>query len=113
MTMQTQYSGIEPARIEIDAIVEPLVVEFGASWCPICRDAQPMISTAFAAHADVRHIKVEDGSGRPLGRSFRVKLWPTLIFMRDGKELTRVVRPTTSAQLDRGFELITVASRAT
>ena len=29
----------------------------------------------------LRHLKVEDGPGRPLGRSFRVKLWPTLIFM--------------------------------
>ncbi|MCA1715096.1 MAG: thioredoxin family protein, partial [Gammaproteobacteria bacterium] len=31
--------------------------------------------------------------GRPLGRSFRVKLWPTLVFLRDGVELARVVRP--------------------
>jgi thioredoxin 1 len=38
--------------------------------------------------------KVEDGPGRPLGRSFKVKLWPTLIFLRDGAEVARVVRPT-------------------
>ena len=44
--------------------------------------------------AGVRHIKVEDGKGRPLGRSYRVKLWPTLIFLKDGKEVERVVRPT-------------------
>lgn len=41
----------------------------------------------------MRHLKVEDGSGRPLGRSFRVKLWPTLVFLRDGQEVSRLVRP--------------------
>jgi thioredoxin 1 len=41
----------------------------------------------------VRHIWVEDGKGRPLGRSFRVKLWPTLVFMRDGQVVKQVARP--------------------
>jgi thioredoxin 1 len=113
MSLQTQYSEIEPARTQIDAITGPLVVEFGASWCPICRDAQPLIAQAFAKRDEVQHVKVEDGSGRPLGRSFRVKLWPTLIFMRDGQELTRVVRPTTAAQVEHGFESFTAASKST
>jgi thioredoxin 1 len=45
----------------------------------------------------VRHIRVEDGRGRPLGRSFRVKLWPTLVFLKDGKEVARLVRPSGAA----------------
>jgi thioredoxin 1 len=55
--------------------------------------AQPHIAEAFSAHPELRHLKIEDGPGRTLGRSFRVKLWPTLIFLRDGKEVARVVRP--------------------
>ncbi|MBC7514142.1 MAG: thioredoxin family protein, partial [Herminiimonas sp.] len=47
-----------------------------------------------AGHPHVEHIKVEDGSGRPLGRSFNVRLWPTLIFLQDGREVARLVRPT-------------------
>jgi thioredoxin 1 len=46
-----------------------------------------------ALHPAVRHIKIADASGRPLGRSFEVKLWPTLVFLRDGKENARLVRP--------------------
>lgn len=42
---------------------------------------------------DVRHIKVEDYRRKPLGRSFRVKLWPNLVFMRDGKVLKQLARP--------------------
>lgn len=84
----------EPTREEVDALQGPVVVEFGASWCPHCIRVQPAIATALARHPDVRHLKIEDGKGRRLGRSFRVKLWPTLIFMNDGNEVARLVRPT-------------------
>lgn len=80
-------------RIELEGRSGPLVIEFGTNWCGYCRAAQPVINAALAGHATVPHIKVEDGSGRPLGRAFGVKLWPTLIFMRDGQEIDRLVRP--------------------
>ena len=46
-------------------------------------------------------IKVEDGPGRQLGRTFRVKLWPTLILMRDGQEIGRVVRPSSTQEVGK------------
>ena len=93
MTMTETYAATEPPRADVDAMTGPTVIEFGAPWCGFCMRAQPLIASAFGNHPDIRHIKVEDGSGRPLGRSFRVKLWPTLIFLRDGKEVSRLVRP--------------------
>ena len=69
------------------------MIEFGTSWCGYCRAAQPSIAAALRGHEHVRHIKVEDGSGLPLGRSFGVRLWPTLVFLRDGREIERLVRP--------------------
>lgn len=89
----------EPSRAEIDALTEPTLLEFGAAHCGHCRAAQPLIAEALAAHPPLRHIKVEDGPGRPLGRSFRVKLWPTLVFLREGRELARLVRPADSAAI--------------
>jgi len=94
MAMNTAYAAIEPARAEVDALTGPTVLEFGAPWCGICRAAQPMIAAALADHPQLRHLKIEDGPGRPLGRSFRIKLWPTLVFLNHGKEVARVVRPT-------------------
>ena len=55
---------------------------------------QPQLAALLARSEDIRHIKVEDGKGKPLGRSFRVKLWPTLVFMRDGKVLKQATRPS-------------------
>jgi thioredoxin 1 len=91
--MKTEYAATEPKREEVDALRGPALLEFGSPWCGWCRRAQPLIAQALASHPAVRHIKIEDASGRRLGRSFKVKLWPTLVFLRDGKETARLVRP--------------------
>lgn len=83
----------EPSRAEVDAWPGAAVLEFGTGWCGYCRAAQPAIREALAVVPGLRHVKVEDGPGRPLGRSYRVKLWPTLVVLRDGVEVARVVRP--------------------
>ncbi|MDN3919973.1 thioredoxin family protein [Roseateles violae] len=87
------YSSQEPSRAEVEAMAGCTVLEFGANWCGICQAAQRQIGEALAAQGPLRHLKIEDGRGRPLGRSFGIKLWPTLVMLRDGREVARVVRP--------------------
>lgn len=103
MTAITGYSATAPQRADIDATTEPTVLDFGTDWCGYCQAAQPLIASAFELHLGVKHLKIEDGSGRPLGRSFRVKLWPTLIFLKAGQEVARVVRPTDVAEIEAAF----------
>lgn len=91
--MNDTFAASEPPREEIDALEGPTLVEFGAPWCGFCQAAQGPLAAAMAQHPNVRHIKIEDGKGRRLGRSFAVKLWPTLVFLREGKEVARLVRP--------------------
>lgn len=93
MALSNSFVDTEPARAEIDSQPGPLVLEFGTAWCGHCRAAQPAIAQAFRKYPDTAHLKIEDGRGRPLGRSFGVTLWPTLVFLKDGKEVARVVRP--------------------
>lgn len=97
---------MEPARDEVDALTGATVIEFGAAWCGVCRATQPAIAAALAQHPAVRHLRIEDGPGRPLGRSFGVKLWPTIVFLRDGRETARLVRPRDSATIDRALDAI-------
>lgn len=96
----------EPSRSEIDALAEPLLIEFGTAWCSHCQTALPLIAAALAKHPQVRRIKIEDGPGRRLGRSFGVKLWPTLIFLNDGREQARLVRPTDARAIEQALALI-------
>lgn len=96
----------QPTRADIDALAGPALVEFGTSWCGYCRAAQVPLATALAQHPGVQHIKVEDGPGRALGRSFGVRLWPTLVFLRDGREVERLVRPTGSEPIAMALDAI-------
>lgn len=100
------YADQEPARADVDAIAGAVVLEFGAPWCPHCIGAQPLLEAALAARGDVRHLKIEDGPGLPLGRSFRIKLWPSVLVLRDGVELARVVRPTSQEDIERALALL-------
>jgi thioredoxin 1 len=104
--MQSEYSSEQPSRSEIDALPGPTVLDFGTNWCGYCQAAQSVIDSGLATHEGVRHLKVEDGPGRPLGRSFRVKLWPTLIFLRDGQEVARLVRPNDPGEIAEALALI-------
>ena len=107
MALSSNFVTKEPTRAEIDALTAPTALEFGTAWCGYCQEAQPLIAAAFADYPQLSHIKVEDGRGRPLGRSFGVKLWPTLVFLKDGKEVSRLVRPQGAAEIGAAMRQIT------
>jgi thioredoxin 1 len=102
---ETEDVNQELTREEINRIEGPVLLEFGASWCPHCRALAPALAGLLRGYAQVRHIKVEDGPGQPLGRSFRVKLWPNLVFLRDGQVIAQLARPALE-QVRAAFEAI-------
>ncbi len=94
------FANQELTRDQVDAAKGFCLLQFGIDTCGHCQAAKSAVETALTKHPDIAHIKVEDGRGRPLGRSFAVKLWPTLILLKDGKEVGRIVRPTTVGEVD-------------
>ncbi|WP_462378974.1 thioredoxin family protein [Pseudomonas sp. Marseille-QA0892] len=106
MPFVREYISDQPTQADIDALSGSTVLEFGTQWCGYCQGAQRAIEEAMSGYPDVRHIKVEDGKGRPLGRGYKVKLWPTLIFLKDGIEQARAVRPARVDEVSQGLERI-------
>lgn len=88
-----------PVRADLDALQGTALIEFGTDWCCHCRAAQPAMAEVLAQHPQLHHFRVEDGPGRALGRSYRVKLWPTIVVLRNGQEVARLVRPTQAAEI--------------
>lgn len=101
MDSPSRYRSDAPDREAVDRLEGATLLEFGTAWCGHCRSAQPWIDAALSAHPSVRHIAIEDGPGRRLGRSFGVKQWPTLIALANGQEIERIVRPRDAASIER------------
>ena len=98
--MKTSHTGFNPDYAEdaptieqVNGLVGDTILEFGAPLCGHCLAARPAIQEVLTEYSELPHIKVHDGKGKRLGRAFRVKLWPTLILLHDGKEVARLVRP--------------------
>jgi thioredoxin 1 len=108
--MPKPYLSSEPARSELDHSRGPVLIEFGAAWCGICQSAQPAITQALSSHLGIQHFKVADGPGQPLGRSFGIKLWPTLVALFDGEEVARLVHPTSQQSIEQMLSSITRSS---
>ncbi|KUM05365.1 thioredoxin family protein [Chromobacterium subtsugae] len=94
------YLVDNPAPEDVAALPGLTLLEFGVDWCPHCQGAQPLLAQFLSAHPGLRHLALEDGKGKRLGRVFRVKLWPSFILLRDGVELARAARPQDAAELE-------------
>ena len=102
--MSKPYETAQPDRAAVDAMSGVVAVDFGTNWCGYCKAAEHLIDEALTDYPSVTHLKAEDGPGRPLGRSFRVKLWPTVVVMKNGQEIARVVRPADAKELKDALE---------
>lgn len=91
--MTLVYQAEAPTPETLATSPGAVLLEFGVAWCPHCQAAEPAIAGALAGRQGITHLRIEDGRGRPLGRAYGVKLWPTVVLLRDGVEVGRLVRP--------------------
>jgi thioredoxin 1 len=98
-----EYLTEEPLLDDVCKTEGLILLEFGAPWCPVCQKAQPVIEEVLNKQAQIKHLKIFDGKGKPLGRAFQIKLWPTLILLKNGEEIAREVRPMNTDAVSRIF----------
>jgi thioredoxin len=88
--------------IEADVINNPLpvLVDFWAPWCGPCKALAPTLSKLSEQfQGNVAFVKIDVDENAGVRERFGVRGIPTLILLRDGKELGRVVGNRSATQL--------------
>lgn len=92
-------------RFETDVrgSAEPVLVDFYAAWCDPCRALAPTVEKL--AREGYRVSKVDIEAHPELTQHYRVSSLPTLVILRGGEEVARLVglqsERTLRAALDR------------
>lgn len=88
----------------VDSIVSanelPVILAIGASWCPDCRRAHPFFMQLAQTYADRAVFASCDSESSPqVVAKYEVKHIPTMVAVRDGREMDRIVEVKTPADL--------------
>jgi len=70
----------------------PVLVEFGADWCPPCKMLAPTVHALATKYSDKMHVGIMDSDAYPeLVQRYGVMGLPTLILFQNGKPVARMV----------------------
>jgi thioredoxin 1 len=69
----------------------PVLVDFGAVWCPPCRALEPTLSALAAERADVTWAYVDVDESPKTAAAHGVRSMPTLVLFREGKPVGQLV----------------------
>ncbi len=80
---------------EVTKSDKPVLIDFYAEWCPPCKKLAPELDQyADENVGKVKVVKVDVDANPKLSAAFNIKSIPTMVMMKDGKEIAR----------DRGFK---------
>ncbi len=93
---------VTDATLEADVLKseKPFILAVGATWCADCRRAAPFFQKFAGEYADRANFGAADSEKNPaIVERFRVVNIPTMVVVKAGAEVARIVEVQTPAEL--------------
>ena len=85
----------------------PIVVDFGAPWCPPCRAVTPILEDLAAEFAgQLTIVSVNTDEAPDLAQRYQIAGLPTMVVFQGGTEIQRVRGAAPKRVLKQAFETI-------
>jgi thioredoxin 1 len=79
----------------------PVLLEFGAVWCPPCRTIEPHVKAVADKYGDRLVVGKLDADGNPdASARFDVRSLPTLLMFKDGQVVGQIVGAVPRARIE-------------
>ncbi len=91
-------------QAEVLEAERPVLVDFGADWCPPCRAIAPVLEAIAAERDDLRILTLDTDRNTATAARYGVQGLPTLILFRNGQEAARIVGALPKARLIAALE---------
>jgi thioredoxin 1 len=67
------------------------LLKFSANWCGPCRAMKTIIETLKIEESDVEFEEIDIDEDQETSSQFSIKAIPTIVFLKDGKEVDRLI----------------------
>lgn len=84
------------------------ILDFYADWCGPCQMMKPVVAEFEKAHPDIRIQPINIDEEEELAEKYGVSSIPCLVFMKDEKEIDRIVGVTSIKKMEKILEKVNV-----
>ncbi|KAD2393628.1 hypothetical protein E3N88_40605 [Mikania micrantha] len=90
VTLITDIDAWDQKLLEAKTLGKIVIANFSASWCGVCRSISPDYISLSEKHPSLTFLTISADKLTELSIEWNLKVTPTFIFLKDGKEIDKL-----------------------